>query len=279
MAKQPYIQFYLGDYIKDTRILPLNVKGGWVDLILAMWDNDIKGELTGAIDDFARVMNCDVAEAHLVIQTLKQKKIFDYRDIGDGHFTIISRKQKKMEKLSKIRKETGKSGGNPVLVKQLNKNLDNQTNNLNHEYEYVNEFENKESLKYKNSLIDQMMKIFKLTFPNYLVFEKYDSPALLQMAYKIAKMKDWSQESVSNGNMQLALKEWQKIVSFISSDNWFSSRSISDLNNEFQRLTQKISSDAGNKNSTSKSGKRNNGETPRAEIQPEGSYSGGFTPH
>jgi len=131
MAKQPYIQFYLGDYIKDTRVLPLNVKGGWVDLILAMWDNDPKGELTGTMDDFARIMNCSKEEAILVIQTLKQKKFFDYLDTGDGFMQIISRKQKKMEKLSEIRKKIGKTGGNPKLVNQN----DNQKVKLNAEYE------------------------------------------------------------------------------------------------------------------------------------------------
>jgi len=135
MGKQPYIQFYLGDYIKDTRILPLNVKGGWVDLILAMWENDPKGELVGNMDDYARIMNCSNTEAILVIQILKQKKIFDYENLDDGFFKIISRKQKKMEKLSKMRKNVGKNGGNPVLLNQKVNQKINQKVNQNTEYE------------------------------------------------------------------------------------------------------------------------------------------------
>lgn len=138
MAKQPYIQFYLGDYIKDTRVLPLNVKGGWVDLILSMWDNDPKGELAGTMDDFARIMNCSKEEAILVIQTLKQKKIFDYTEEPDGHLKIISRKQKKMQKLSEIRKNAGKEGGNPNLLIQKHKQPPNQKDKQNPEYEYKN---------------------------------------------------------------------------------------------------------------------------------------------
>jgi len=141
MAKQPYIQFYLGDYIKDTRVLPLNVKGGWVDLILAMWDNTPKGELIGTIEDYARIMNCSKEEANLVIQTLKQKKFFDYDDLGDGHMKIISRKQKKMEKLSEIRKNIGKSGGNPTLLNQKDNQQANQKHKQNPEYEYKDEVE------------------------------------------------------------------------------------------------------------------------------------------
>jgi hypothetical protein len=135
MAKQPYIQFYLGDYIKDTRVLPLNVKGGWVDLILAMWDNEPKGELTGTIEDFARIMNCSVEEANLVIQTLKQKNIFGYRDAQDGQMQIISRKQKKMLKISESRKNTGKLGGNPILLNQNDNYIDKVEDKLIPEYE------------------------------------------------------------------------------------------------------------------------------------------------
>lgn len=131
MAKQPYIQFYLGDYIKDTRVLPLNVKGGWVDLILAMWDNEPKGELIGTIEDFARIMNCSKDEANLVIQTLKQKKIFDYSDFGtSGEMKIASRKQKKMIELSKKRKDAGNQGGNPILVKQKDKLITEYENEI-----------------------------------------------------------------------------------------------------------------------------------------------------
>jgi hypothetical protein len=43
------------------------------------------------------------------------------------------------------------------------------------------------------------------------------------------------------------LNEWQEIVYFIVSDKWFSTRSLSDINNEWQRLIQ------------SKSNKNNNG--------------------
>lgn len=144
MAKQPYIQFYIGDYIKDTRILPLNVRGAWVDLILFMWENDPKGELTGDMNDFARMMNCSQDEAILVIQTLKQKKIFAWTDLEEGQIRIVSRKQKKMAEISKTRKKVGELGGNPLLVnKKTTKSniLLNQKDKLNTEYETETETE------------------------------------------------------------------------------------------------------------------------------------------
>jgi hypothetical protein len=143
MAKNPYIQFYIGDYIKDTRILPLNVRGAWVDLILFMWDNQHKGEISGTMEEFSRLMCCSVDEAILVIQTLKQKNIFSWEELPNGVLKIISRKQKKMAKLSQKRSESGKNGGNPALLQAKDKNLLKQKVKLNTENE--NEYENENS--------------------------------------------------------------------------------------------------------------------------------------
>jgi hypothetical protein len=116
--KQPYIPFYLGDYIKDTRVLPLNVRGGWVDIILAMWNNKKRGEIQGTYEDFSRIMSCSVEESILVIQTLIQKKICNHASLEENTFLLTSRKIKKMDKISKIRRKVGAKGGNPFLVKQ-----------------------------------------------------------------------------------------------------------------------------------------------------------------
>ena len=130
MAKQPYIPFYIGDYIRDTRMLPLNVRGAWVELILQSWDKD--GELTATMEEYAMLISCTKEEAVLVIQTLNQKNIFGYTLLEDGRITIVVRKIKKMIELSKTRKTTGSLGGNPKLKKKLLKEKDN----LIPEYEY-----------------------------------------------------------------------------------------------------------------------------------------------
>lgn len=121
MAKNPYIKFYIGDYIKDTRILPLNVRGGWAELILQMWNNDPQGELVGSMEEFARVMCCSIEEASFCINLLKEKKIFSYEEKEEGKIRIISRKQKKMMDISNTRREAGSEGGNPKLAKNYNK--------------------------------------------------------------------------------------------------------------------------------------------------------------
>lgn len=150
MGKQPYIPFYVGDYLKDTRILPLAVRGAWVDLILYMWDSPTRGELTGTIEDFARLMSCEKKEAEFALNLLKQKGIADFTLFDDGQLKIVSRKMKRDAEISKIRSDAGKNG---VKVKANNKFAEakQQTKGKqNTEYEYVIENENEILTEYEN---------------------------------------------------------------------------------------------------------------------------------
>jgi uncharacterized protein YdaU (DUF1376 family) len=228
MAKQPYIQFYLGDYIKDTRILPLNVKGGWVDLILNMWDNSPKGELTGTIQDFARIMNCDTNEADLVIQTLKRKNIFDYRQVDNEHFTIISRKQKKMVQISETRKKIGELGGNPALLNQKSK--DNLTkkkskDNLNTEYEYDNETENNISNNVTNSLVSNgKIEISEIDVGATIEFIKLTKDVKLtndqvKDFFKAFKINNSHEVYSSRSKGMKHFREWLKLQNFSNGTN------------------------------------------------------------
>lgn len=110
MSKQPYIPFYVGDYLKDTRVLPLSVRGAWVDLILFMWDAPVRGELIGTMEDFSRMMSCDRSEAEFALNLLKQKSTADFDLLPTGELKITSRKMKRDADISKKRSEVGKKG-------------------------------------------------------------------------------------------------------------------------------------------------------------------------
>jgi hypothetical protein len=116
MASQPYIPFYTGDYIKDTRKLPLAVRGAWMDLLLFMWDEEIRGEITGTIQEFAGMLSCSVEECQFALNLLKQKKTCSYEDFPDGRIKIISRRMKRDVDISLKRSESGKKG---VIAKHL----------------------------------------------------------------------------------------------------------------------------------------------------------------
>lgn len=111
MGKQPYIPFYIGDYIKDTRVLPLSVRGAWVDLILFMWDNPVRGEISGTIEEFSRIMSCDPKEAEFALNLLKAKKTADIEISPNGIWKIVSRRMKKDFLISSARSKIGSKGG------------------------------------------------------------------------------------------------------------------------------------------------------------------------
>ena len=110
MGRQPYIPFYIGDYLKDTRVLPLSVRGLWVDLICFMWDAPHRGELVGTLDEVARMVGCDAKEAEFALNLLKQKKTADIDLLPSGEFRIVSRKMKRDHEISKERSKAGKKG-------------------------------------------------------------------------------------------------------------------------------------------------------------------------
>lgn len=149
MGRQPYMPLYVGDYIKDTRILPLNVRGFWLDLILFMWDNPVRGEIIGTIEEVARMIGCDVQEARFALNLLQQKKTADIVLLASGEFHIVSRRMKRDAEISQIRSEVGKNG---VKAKNEKKFASaKQQAKVKQNTEYDNEVENDIELKIKES--------------------------------------------------------------------------------------------------------------------------------
>lgn len=110
-------------------------------------------------------------------------------------------------------------------------------------------------------LCPEMVKIFKSSYPEYPEESSVDHPSCLQIAHKIAKTKGWTKESIVNGKLAETLLAWRAIVVFSKSDNWFSTRSISDFNKEYQRLIQKMSS-----NGSSNTGNFNKKPIPTGDV-------------
>lgn len=110
MAKQPYIPFYVGDYLKDTRMLPISVRGFWVDVILFMWDNPIRGEIIGTLEEVSRMVGCTEDEARFALNLLKQKGTAEIILLDSGEWHIVSRRMKRDAEISKKRSKAGKNG-------------------------------------------------------------------------------------------------------------------------------------------------------------------------
>lgn len=118
MAKQPYIPLYTGDYLKDTRRLPLEVRGAWVDIMIFMWESKEKGTITGTMEEFSLMLGCSFKKANSIIATLQEKGICDYKILANGHIKLICRRIVRDVELSEKRKAAGTKGGNPNLLNQ-----------------------------------------------------------------------------------------------------------------------------------------------------------------
>lgn len=101
MGKNPAFQFYPSDWSNDTSMLPLEVKGAWIDIICSMWWNGNKGELTGKYEDFAILLRVSKRKAEKIINCLMHKQICDCLTDTNGNITLISRRMKREEKARK----------------------------------------------------------------------------------------------------------------------------------------------------------------------------------
>lgn len=89
-----------------------------------------------------------------------------------------------------------------------------------------------------------MVAEFSKSFPDYPVERDLDFSACLQIAYKIAKTKGWKKDAVVRELAPNILSIWIKMVAFIRSDKWFSTRSLSEINKQYQGLIQSMKSNA-----------------------------------
>jgi uncharacterized protein YdaU (DUF1376 family) len=103
--KQPYIPFYTGDHIKDTRDLSLEAKGAWVDLVLFMWVKESAGILDGTMADFARMVGTSEGNFVVVLKELCRKNICDVHGDQTKIFKIVCRRLAREAEISAIRSE------------------------------------------------------------------------------------------------------------------------------------------------------------------------------
>lgn len=134
--------------------------------------------------------------------------------------------------------ENGKRGGRPkqkqteTETQPLTQTPTLTENNINIHIDK----ENKEGLR--QGIAWDMIEAFKQRFPHYWIDQEKDPMAVMQIANKIADQKGFQKHEIILVKRPEILKEWVKYIDFAASDNWFSKRSISDLNREWQRLLQ-----------------------------------------
>lgn len=126
--KHPYIQFYTGDYLKDTRSLSLAAKGAWSDLIVFMHTADERGVLVGTMADFARQIGGTLEETAAVLLELCLKKVCDRKELEGGFFQIICRRMVREAQISNVKAVSGSKGGSKTQAKRVAKTKQNPDN-------------------------------------------------------------------------------------------------------------------------------------------------------
>ena len=87
----PYSKFFWGDYLKDTRMLSLEAKGAWMDILCHLSQLDEPGEAGYKIQAWARLLGCSKRVARRVIDEIGEAGVGRVRKENEQIFVANSR--------------------------------------------------------------------------------------------------------------------------------------------------------------------------------------------
>uniref|UniRef100_A0A6H1ZHD1 DUF1376 domain-containing protein n=1 Tax=viral metagenome TaxID=1070528 RepID=A0A6H1ZHD1_9ZZZZ len=139
MSKNPAFLFYPNDWNRDMEEYPLEIQGAWIVLLCKLWWSETRGEATKSLSEWARILREKNKKTKEILEFFQKKNIsniiFLDNQSSNQNITIISRRMVKDNRISELRRQVGKLGGNPGLlkIKENSENLVNQTNNQNNQ--------------------------------------------------------------------------------------------------------------------------------------------------
>ena len=124
MGKAPAFQFYVADWISDTRHITVAARGAWMDILCTMWRSPEQGVLSMPLSGFARLLGTTNEETVAILNELLEMGVCDrdvtrdasvtlaYADItptsvtvDDVRITLISRRMSRDAKSRKLAKD------------------------------------------------------------------------------------------------------------------------------------------------------------------------------
>jgi len=244
LRDQPYLPLYIQDFLTDEKLSECSAAstGVYIRLMCLMHKSEHYGKIllkqkhkqTGKqIEDFAflfaKSMPYDSACIVAALTELVEERVIKI----EGDFMVQKRMVEDNE-LSLIRSASGKKGGEQTQIN--NKSFAKANSQPNTEYE--NDIENKE--KKEDMVVAEMMKIWMQHKPRYAKELEKDSHCLLALAYKIAEYKGWKKAEVVNKREKDILASWEKIVKYVVADQWYSTKSLTIVNSQWQSLVEQM---------------------------------------
>lgn len=86
------MKFYPQDYLYDTRILTLEERGFWMDLLCFMWNSPERGKLAGNPKSLAQMIGVEWLNFDTLLDSLKAKGVCDVLRLSNGDVTLLSRR-------------------------------------------------------------------------------------------------------------------------------------------------------------------------------------------
>lgn len=124
-TSMPFIPFYIGDYIKDTRGLELDEKGAWCECLWIMWNEDSCGFIFDSWENISLMIGAKgAANAQQVVSKIAAKKVCDLEivskdsDINKEIVRIVNRRMYRAFQLKIKRRKSGSMGGVITALKK-----------------------------------------------------------------------------------------------------------------------------------------------------------------
>jgi len=98
MPKLPFMQFYPGDWLIDTRRLSLEAKGAWIELIIALWNSETRGVLKTKLSELRLLLGSKTNSIKRILGELRAQNICEIEELEGGGLVIRSRRILREEK-------------------------------------------------------------------------------------------------------------------------------------------------------------------------------------
>lgn len=86
------MKFYPRDYLYDTRILTLEERGAWMDLLCFMWNAPERGKLIAHPQQLAQMVGLEWGNFQVILDALERKGVTQVSRLSNGDVTLVSRR-------------------------------------------------------------------------------------------------------------------------------------------------------------------------------------------